>query len=98
LIHRGRGITPKDQDRHKAFDQLLAVWDDETAAAVYQMGSNGVYGALDLLNLQSTVDNRREINQLRRDYEALLQRLSDFEKIRPEQFTRPYEIPEHGKS
>lgn len=65
----------KDQTRHTAFDELFAVWDDETAAAVYQMGGDGVYSAMDLLNLQSTVDNRREITELRRDYIALIEKI-----------------------
>jgi hypothetical protein len=76
-----RGLTThykmalKNQASHRAFDELLHVWDEETAAAVYQMGSDGVYGALDLLNLQSVVDNRREILTLRSEYQELLEQL-----------------------
>lgn len=68
----------KDQNRHKAFDELFAVWDDETAAAVYQMGGDGVYSAMDLLNLQSAVDNRREILRLKAEYKDLLEQLKFF--------------------
>jgi hypothetical protein len=42
----------KDQGRHRAFEELLHVWDEEGAAGIYQMGSDGVYSPLDLLNLQ----------------------------------------------
>jgi hypothetical protein len=69
----------KDTERHAAFEALIRVWDDESAAAIYQMSSDGVYSALDLLNLQSSVDNRREIIKLREEYEELheaLKRLS----------------------
>jgi len=65
----------KDQGRHAAFDELFHVWDEEAAAAIYQFGGDGVYGALDLLNLQSAVDNRREIQKLRAEYQGLLDKL-----------------------
>ena len=90
LMDTARGLDKhfkmalKDQARHRAFEELLPIWDNESAAAIYQMGSDGVYGALDLLNLQSTVDNRREIQRLREDYTALLKQLQYLREYPPQ--------------
>ncbi len=87
LFETARGLDQhykmalKNQDSHAAFDELLHVWDEEAAAAIYQFGGDGVYSALDLLNLQSVVDNRREILRLQSEYRSLLETLRNLTPI-----------------
>jgi hypothetical protein len=63
----------KEEVNRAAFDALYAEWSNEDAAAIYQWGDGGIYSAIDLLNLNSTLLNRREIQRLREDYERLLE-------------------------
>lgn len=61
----------KEEANKAAFDTIYAEWSNEDAAACYQWGDGGIYSAMDLLNLNSTILNRREIMKLRREYEEL---------------------------
>ncbi|MCX6649852.1 MAG: hypothetical protein NTV61_10785 [Candidatus Bathyarchaeota archaeon] len=62
----------KEEANKAAFDALYAEWSNEDAAAIYQWGDGGIYGAIDHLNLNSAILNWREIQELRADYEVLL--------------------------
>jgi hypothetical protein len=57
----------KDDEMQRAFDGLWPAWSGEQAAMIYA----GVLSALDLLLLTAAVDNRREIEELRRKVEEL---------------------------
>jgi hypothetical protein len=52
----------KDDDMQEAFDRLWAAWSSEQGAMIH----SEVLSAMDLLLLTSAVDNRREIERLRR--------------------------------
>lgn len=52
----------KDNDLHKAFDQLWPAWSSEMVAMIYAE----VLSTLDLLLLTSVLDNRREIMKLKK--------------------------------
>jgi hypothetical protein len=64
----------KEEANKAAFDSLYSEWSNEDAAAIYQWGDGGIYAAIDFLNLNSTILNRREILRLRGDYERLLEK------------------------
>jgi hypothetical protein len=53
----------KDTDMQKAFDELWPAWSTEQGAMIYAE----VLSSIDLLLLTATVDNRREINRLRKE-------------------------------
>ena len=52
----------KDDALQRAFDELWPAWSSEQGAMIYAE----VLSALDLLLLTAAVDNRREIEELRR--------------------------------
>ena len=52
----------KDGEMQRAFDELWPAWSSEEGAMIYAE----VMSALDLLLLTAAVDNRREIEELRR--------------------------------
>jgi hypothetical protein len=56
----------KDGEMQMAFDELWPVWSSEQGAMIYAE----VMSALDLLLLTAAVDNRREIEELRREVEG----------------------------
>jgi hypothetical protein len=72
-LDRKYKMALKEEVNKAAFDALFKEWSNEDAAAVYQFGDTGVYSPMDLLNLNSTILNRREIQRLREDYEKLLE-------------------------
>jgi hypothetical protein len=53
----------KDDEMQRAFDELWPTWAGEQGAMIY----SEVLSALDLLLLTAAVDNRREIEGLRRE-------------------------------
>jgi len=55
--------APRDEAMQGAFDELWSAWDGEQGAMIYA----DVLSALDLLLLTAAVDNRREIEGLRRE-------------------------------
>jgi hypothetical protein len=62
LRKRYRGAL-KDDEMQRAFDKLWSAWSTEQGAMIYAE----VLSSLDLLLLTATVDNRREIEGLRRE-------------------------------
>ena len=62
LRKRYRGAL-KDDEMQSAFDELWPAWSTEQGAMIYAE----VLSALDLLLLTAAVDNRREIEALRRE-------------------------------
>jgi hypothetical protein len=56
----------KDGAMQVAFDELWPAWSSEQGAMIYAE----VMSALDLLLLTAAVDNRREIEELRREVEG----------------------------
>jgi hypothetical protein len=56
----------KDGAMQLAFDELWPAWSSEQGAMIYAE----VMSALDLLLLTAAVDNRREIEELRREVEG----------------------------
>ena len=56
----------KDGAMQRAFDELWPAWSSEQGAMIYAE----VMSALDLLLLTAAVDNRREIEELRREVEG----------------------------
>jgi hypothetical protein len=52
----------KDDEMQRAFDELWPAWSSEQGAMIYAE----VLSALDLLLLTAAVDNRREIEELKR--------------------------------
>lgn len=56
----------KDGAMQMAFDELWPAWSSEQGAMIYAE----VMSALDLLLLTAAVDNRREIEELRREVEG----------------------------
>jgi len=54
----------KDGEMQSAFDELWPAWSGEQGAMIYAQGLS----ALDLLLLTAAVDNRREIEELRREH------------------------------
>jgi len=54
----------KDGEMQGAFDELWPAWSGEQGAMIYAE----VLSALDLLLLTAAVDNRREIEELRREH------------------------------
>jgi hypothetical protein len=57
--------TLKDEGRRSAFDALWPAWADEQGAMI----NSDIVSALDLLLLTAVVDNRREIEKLKRGRE-----------------------------
>jgi hypothetical protein len=57
----------KDDAMQRAFDELWPAWSSEQGAMIYV----GVLSALDLLLLTSAVDNRKEIEELRKTIREL---------------------------
>ena len=57
----------KDDEMQRAFDELWPAWSSEEGAMIYAE----VMSALDLLLLTAVVDNRREIEGLRRANEEV---------------------------
>jgi len=55
----------KADEMQEAFDLLIPTWSNETGAMIY-LSSKQVMSALDMLILTATVDNRREIEIIRR--------------------------------
>lgn len=53
----------KEDELQEAFDQLWPTWSSEMAAMIYAE----VLSALDLLILTATVDNRREIEKIKKE-------------------------------
>jgi hypothetical protein len=53
----------KDDEMQRAFDELWPAWSTEQGAMIYAE----VLSSLDLLLLTAAVDNRREIEALRRE-------------------------------
>jgi|TARA_B100001971_G_C17734385_1_gene307563 hypothetical protein len=62
LRKRYRGAL-KDDEMQMAFDELWPAWSTEQGAMIYAE----VLSSLDLLLLTAAVDNRREIETLRRE-------------------------------
>jgi len=62
LRKRYRGAL-KDDEMQRAFDELWSAWSKEQGAMIYAE----VLSSLDLLLLTAAVDNRREIEGLRRE-------------------------------
>ncbi len=62
LRKRYRGAL-KDDEMQRAFDELWPAWSTEQGAMIYAE----VLSSLDLLLLTAAVDNRREIEALRRE-------------------------------
>lgn len=62
LRKRYRGAL-KDDEMQRAFDELWSAWSTEQGAMIYAE----VLSSLDLLLLTAAVDNRREIEALRRE-------------------------------
>ncbi len=62
LRKRYRGAL-KDDEMQRAFDELWPAWSTEQGAMIYAE----VLSSLDLLLLTAVVDNRREIEALRRE-------------------------------
>ncbi len=62
LRKRYRGALKDDEVQH-AFDELWPAWSTEQGAMIYAE----VLSSIDLLLLTATVDNRREIEALRRE-------------------------------
>ena len=62
LRKRYRGAL-KDDEMQRAFDELWPAWSTEQGAMIYAE----VLSSLDLLLLTAAVDNRREIETLRRE-------------------------------
>lgn len=62
LRKRYRGAL-KDDEMQQAFDELWPAWSTEQGAMIYAE----VLSSIDLLLLTATVDNRREIEALRRE-------------------------------
>jgi hypothetical protein len=61
----------KEEANKAAFDAIYTEWSNEDAAACYQWGDGGIYGAMDLINLNATILNRRELMKLRAEYEEM---------------------------
>ena len=59
----------KADEMQEAFDALLSAWFCEMGAMIY-LSSKQVVSALDLLVLTAAVDNRREIQFLRKELET----------------------------
>jgi len=57
--------TLKDEGRRSAFDALWPAWADEQGAMI----NSDIVSALDLLLLTAVIDNRREIEKLKRGRE-----------------------------
>jgi hypothetical protein len=62
LRKRYRGAL-KDDEMQRAFDALWPAWSTEQGAMIYAE----ILSSLDVLLLTATVDNRREIEVLRRE-------------------------------
>jgi len=60
----------KADEMQEAFDALLPAWSRELGAMIF-LSSKQPVSALDLLVLNASVDNRREIETLRRELEEL---------------------------
>ena len=66
----------KEEKNRAAFEALYSEWSNEDTVAIYQWGDGGIYGAIDFLNLNSAILNRREILKLRADYEEIKSKLN----------------------
>ena len=53
----------KDDEMQEAFDELWPAWAEEQGAMIYAE----IFSALDLLLLTAAVDNRREIERIRKE-------------------------------
>ncbi len=66
-LRSGYRAALKDDAMQRAFDELWPAWSSEQGAMIYA----GLLSALDLLLLTAAVDNRREIEALRRELREL---------------------------
>ena len=63
-LNRKYRAALKEEENKATFNAMYQEWPNEDAAAIYQFGDAGVYSPLDLINLNSTILNRREIIKL----------------------------------
>ena len=60
----------KANEMQEGFDALWPTWSSEMGAMIY-LTSNQIVSAMDLLILTAVVDNRRLLEELRRELEEL---------------------------
>lgn len=66
----------KDDAMQRAFDELWPIWSSEQGAMIYA----SVLSALDLLLLTAAVDNRKEIEELRRASREVERRIQELQE------------------
>jgi hypothetical protein len=80
LRKRYRGAL-KDDEMQRAFDEFWPTWSTEQGAMIYAE----VLSSLDLLLLTAAVDNRREIEALRRENDEARRLIGELTgAVRPE--------------
>ncbi|MCX6649785.1 MAG: hypothetical protein NTV61_10435 [Candidatus Bathyarchaeota archaeon] len=72
-------VALKEEVNKTVFEVLYAEWSNEDATAIFPWGDRGHLGAIDLLNLNSVVLNRRELKKLK-EYEAIKNKVITLKK------------------